>query len=67
MIFTCGIGEVVGEDAGAVAEAVVGIGDGEIDLQDADLQRVAGLGALDAIGPVRIWPPGPLSACGTSS
>ena len=41
------IGEVVGEEAGAVAEAVVGIGDGEIDLDDAHLERVAGLGSLD--------------------
>ena len=42
-----GVGEVVGQEAGAVAEAVVGVGDRQIDLEDVDLQRVAGLRALD--------------------
>ncbi len=42
-----GVGEVVGQQAGAIAEAVIGVGDGKGDLPYADLQHVAGLRALD--------------------
>ncbi len=41
------IGELVGEIAGPVAEGVVGVGDGQLDLVDADFQSIAGLRALD--------------------
>ena len=41
------IGEIVGQEAGAVAERVIGIGNGEIDLEDPDLERVAGFRTLD--------------------
>ena len=41
------IGEVVGQEPSAIAKGVVRIGNRQIDLEDADLERVAGLGAGD--------------------
>jgi hypothetical protein len=41
------VGEIVGEEACARAESIVGVGEGEGDLLDADFQNVAGLGLFN--------------------
>ena len=43
-------GEVFGEEAEARGEAVVGVGEHEIDFEDADFEDVAGLGGFDEDG-----------------
>ena len=45
-----GVGEVVGEEAAAGAEGVAGPGDVDGDLEDADLEDVAGFGLFDGYG-----------------
>ena len=52
---------LLGQDAALRAEAVGGVGTESFDFQDADFEGVARFGALDVDGPVRMWPPGPLS------
>ncbi len=41
------VGKVVGLETEAIAEAVVGVGNRQLDFLQPDLQRVAGLGAVD--------------------
>ena len=55
------IGKVVGQEPGAVAKAVVGIGDRKIDFLIRTSSVSPGSAPSMAIGPVRIWPPGPRS------
>src|SRR5256712_2681638 len=45
--FHARVGKVVGEEAAAGAESVVGVGYGEADFLDAHFEDVAGLGAFD--------------------
>ncbi len=48
--FGAAVGEVVGEEAAACAEAVAGEGGGDVDVEDADFEDVAGLGFGDGDG-----------------
>jgi hypothetical protein len=46
------IGKFLGLEPGAIAKTVVAVRYGDLDLLNSDLQRIAGLGALDIDGAV---------------
>ena len=58
------VGEVVGEEAAAGAEAVAGPGDVDVDFLDADFEDVAGLGFGDGDGAGEDVAAGTFVSCG---